>query len=66
MDLLALEFTQVDFLLQVRKAGLEVLSMKQVEHLASIIITTLNPIIKTDFLLQVEVRANGVMISIKR
>ncbi len=66
MDLLALEFTQVDFLLQVRKAGLEVLSMKQVEHLASIIITTLNPIIKTDFLFQVEVRANGVMISIKR
>ncbi len=65
MAVLALELPQVDFLLTVRKVGLQTLSIREAEKLlGDILITTRYRIMKSEFQVEARMRFDGVMTSI--
>ncbi len=64
MLVLVLESAQVDFSLQVRKADLALISMKEQDILMRIMDTALKVIINKGYLVRKRVISNGVMTSI--
>ncbi len=61
MLVLAVAFPQVDFLLQVRKAGLVLMSMKELDTLMSSMDSVVKAITNKGYSVQLNTRYNGVM-----